>query len=279
VVWLRARYYADIGDFETAHSYMDAIRDRIANRQDQLRLCAWIVQNLEPYDAAERRRLGEQGRDLYQRALSALAGRPGTNTSEVLLRKGLANALIRIPGEEESAEKEYWTVIRLSEESPNSSVSVRVLSLMGWCYFCVREYDTALDCYRSALKTGQMMASAECDFALVSAIAEALEPSEKPTSRKRLDSALASVKRENVLRQCGLLRVAVHDIREMVFRTPELGSSEQIAQMRSAMIAELSSVADKIGAEHKEMHNHLSRFFSLAGEPLATQSCPMLSVH
>jgi tetratricopeptide (TPR) repeat protein len=264
VVWLRARLYADIGDFETAHAIMDAIRDTKANPQDQLSLCGWIVQNLEPEDQAERRKLGEQGRDLYERALSALPGRPGTNTSEVWLRKGLANALMRIPDQEKSSEREYWTVIRLSEESLNSSISIRGLSLIGWCYFCVGEYDTALGCYRSALKTGQMDVPAEFDFALVSTISEALEPSDKPTSRERLDSALASVRKENVLRQCGLLRVALHDVREMVFRKPELRTSKQIAQMRGAMIAELSTVADKIGAEHKELREHISRFLGLA---------------
>jgi tetratricopeptide (TPR) repeat protein len=260
VVWLRARLYADIGDFETAY----AIRDTTANSQDQLSLCGWIVQNLEPEDAAERRKFGEQGRDLYQRALSALPGRPGTNTSEVWLRKGLANALMRIPDQEKLAEKEYRTVIRLSEESLNASISVRVLSLMGWCYFCMGEYDTALGCYRSALKTGQMSAPAECDFALMSAVSEALEPCDTPTSQKRLDSALASVRKENVLRQCGLLRVALHDVREMVFRKPELRTSEQIALMRGAMTAELSSVANKIRGEHKEMGEHITGFLGLA---------------
>ncbi len=104
------------------------------------------MQNLEPEDEQTRAHKGKEGKELYQQGLALDKSATDAMTQRVWLHKGLANALMRIPDERENAPGIFRTVIRLCDESLSGNESPRIISMLGWCYFGLGDYETSLSC-------------------------------------------------------------------------------------------------------------------------------------
>jgi hypothetical protein len=104
-------------------------------------LAGWIIQNCEPFDEHARVDLGVRGRALYQEALDKESESEATES--VWLRKGLANALIRIPDMHDEAIAHYTAVIEACERRISAGGSPRIFTLLGLCYHSIGEHESA----------------------------------------------------------------------------------------------------------------------------------------
>lgn len=272
MVWLRGRILADVGDFEAADLLLSAPS---GNRKtvDQLSLAGWIVQNLEPRDSGERTALGDRGRELYEAALSISDPAVKNKTDDIWLRKGLANALLR-SGQKSRAFEEFDGIIAecetaLRKYKPNP----RLISLAGWCYHCRENYSSAFRCYEDALSAADPPLPAEFDYALV--LTSGREPGSKERAASegagdssasaspgidRYRKAIGRAENENVLRRIGVLRVALHDLREVAFRDPGLMEGARAAGL---LIAALKNSLKDAPDPEPEYKDHLNAFIAI----------------
>ena len=173
----------------------------------------------------------------------ALAQSAGSALTEgVWLSKGIANALMRIPGKTEEASAHYRKVIEACEGSLGAGPNPRVIALAAWCYHCIGDYESAIEYYEVVHRTDEISAAGLFDFTLVVSIARSKFGISCGTDPKILmREALDRSAKKSVLRECGFFRIAIHDCREMVFRDPELENSELLASYKKQLISELRS--------------------------------------
>jgi len=229
LVWLRARLLADIGDFERARDVLAAINDAPPSLH-HLSLYGWVVQNLDSRDLKHRADLGRLGRRQYESALKFNEGRP--NGTDVWLRKGLGNALLRSDSRQE-AFSTYKRVIKDCEQKMSSASSF-MFALIGWCYHCMEDHTSALRYYGAALDGGEQSVSVKFDSALVLLAARSSPVAAGRSSLDQYWRAIVSGRSDNILRRIGLVRVALHDVEELQFRTPELTHYSEIKQLLAA---------------------------------------------
>jgi hypothetical protein len=105
----------------------------------------------------------------------------------------------------------------------------------------------------------------EFDYGLVLAAAEAsaaASGTEKALDRYR--NAIARAEQENVLRRIGLLRVALHDLRELSFRKPGLPLAGEIWTL---LASSLRPAIDQETGAPKGFKDHLTAFLEVVGGP------------
>jgi tetratricopeptide (TPR) repeat protein len=222
VTWLLARLLSDIGDFEEAYRILPERANNAPGAVDQISLRGWVVQNLEPADRAHREELGREGLRLYKAALAPGEKESQNKADQIWLLKGQANALLR-SGDKNAADLVYGQVIAVCERTlrefkPNS----RVFALAGWCHHSMGDHASAINFYENAMNLGDATIAVEFDYALVLAAAGIGQ------SLERYQNAIRRAEGEHVLRRIGLLRVALHDLRETSFRNAQLRESGEI---------------------------------------------------
>ncbi len=105
--------------------------------------------------------------------------------------------------------------------------------LMGWCYFSIDEYGMATRFYSRARSEGLISLPVEMDFGLV------LLARGQDGAFDLYRTALKAASEQSVLRKAGLIRVALHDIRELVFRRPEVSATSALFDIRELLSREL----------------------------------------
>jgi len=253
VQWRHARILADIGDFESAHKLLLEKMPGQETEVDFLGILGWIVQNLEPRDAAERAALGTEGLGLYSAALTLLEQTESKQEDAVWLKKGLANATLR-SGESAAAERAYVEVIEECEKWDESAdQNVRILALIGWCQYAIGKYGLAMHYYESAFDKGDQAISVAFDHALVLAAS----PGGEVHGFEKYREVTRRAAEVSQLRWVGLCRVALHDLKEFVYRQPDMPEAPRIAHMLSIELAEAVS---KIAANNPVLAEHVYSF-------------------
>jgi hypothetical protein len=198
-----------------------------------------VVQNLEPRNQAERDTLAAGGHELYKNALELAPSTSRNGADLVWLRKGLANAILRT-GARSRAEDEYRKVIEDCEERMRSAdESPRILALIGWCYHCIADPTLAARYYEAAIDKGEQSAAVAFDYSLVLAAGTSADDARALEGYR---TAVSKTKQLNLLRRIGLARVALHGLKELVFRSPNVPSAAEIAQMLCLELLEAFSV-------------------------------------
>jgi tetratricopeptide (TPR) repeat protein len=261
IIWLHARLLADIGDFEAALAMLPETSERTDRWLDHVSLRGWVIQNLEPKDLQERMTMAKEGCRLYEAALQFADVEVQKTTEIVWLHKGLANALLR-SGAIDDACHGYKQVIAECELLIRSTThSPRILALIGWCYHCIGDNVMALRYYDAAISEGEQSIAVEFDRALVAFAAareKVVEAGSNPLNCYR--SALQRAVKESVLTRIGLIRVALHDLREVLFRTGDLPHSGIISQMLCFGLLDAFAAVD---ANSGHFSDHLHEFLSV----------------
>jgi tetratricopeptide (TPR) repeat protein len=261
IIWLHARLLADVGDFEGALAMLPEPSEQTSRWLDHVSLRGWVIQNLEPKDLEERTQMAGQGCRLYEAALQLADVGVQKTTETVWLHKGLANALLRSGAIDESFRR-YKQVIGECEVLIRSTThSTRILALIGWCHHCIGDNVMALRYYDAAIGEGEQSIAVEFDRALVAFAAAhetITEGGSNPLNCYR--SAFQRAVKENVLTRIGLIRVALHDLRGILFRTPDLPHSGVIGQM--LCLGLLDALAE-VDASSAELSDHLHEFLSV----------------
>jgi len=259
IIWFRARLLADIGDFEAARDTLPDTLKAAAGAIDHLSLRGWVIQNLEARDSQERVVLGKEGCRLYAAALESADRGAANQPNAVWLQKGLANALLRL-GSTADATKTYRRVIEECEQSMKASAaSPLVPALIAWCYHCLEDYSKALRYYSASLEKGEQSIGVEVDYALVLAASRRNAVTGGQCALDRYWSAITRARGQNIFAHIGLLRVALHDVREILFRLPGLQYSIEIRQLLYAELSEALRTAPTTPASFvKNLHAFLN---------------------
>jgi tetratricopeptide (TPR) repeat protein len=259
IIWLHARLLVDIGDFEGALAMLPETSERTDRWLDHVSLRSWVIQNLEPRDLEERVTMAKQGCRLYEAALQFADVEVQKTTEIVWLHKGLANALLR-SGAIDDACHGYKQVIAECELLIRSTThSPRILALIGWCYHSTGDNVMALRYYDAAIGEGEQSIAVEFDRALVAFAAareKVAEAGSNPLNCYR--SALQRAVKESALTRIGLIRVALHDLREVLFRTGDLPHSGIISQMLCLGLLDVTAEVDS-----RLLSDHLHDFLSI----------------
>ena len=194
------------GEYETAARVLEEAMKRNPPAATVLELKGWALQNLGPARAQEARKAYE----------AALALEP----KNLWARKGLANAL-RNTGEPRAARVQYRRVIE--EGTPPGDAET--LSLVGWCHYCIADYETAVRYYIDALILDSDNIPTQFDLALA-----LIGGKKKHLALREYERGEAQVEGKPVERRRGLLSVAVKDLSEaMQANGPATGGEAQNA--------------------------------------------------
>lgn len=279
VAWLRARLLADIGDFEEARNALPEklavqVREIYSARPgtqrealDLFSLRGWILQNCEPRDETERAQLAEEGCRVYrlgiEEAAKLAAKDPQLQMEDAYVRKGFANALLRWSGREVEAEKQYRSVIEFCEQQTGTSVAPsNWLCLLGWCYYNIQEYAAACQYYEAARNMEEIPAPSEFDYAL------ALLASGHERSIDTYEAALRKIQSKEALRRTGVIRVALHDIREFLFEEREIKEPKQFNQVQQRLCGELRVALEQLPSNVAAFAQRIRSFLLLLDKSL-----------
>jgi tetratricopeptide (TPR) repeat protein len=186
----------DVGDFEGALALLVPATTPLETASHLIvTLRGWADQNCtDDFCAVD-------GERVYRRALEL---KPEDDWS----RKGLANALMRL-GKKEEAFQDYDAVINVAlEKRAKRTLDPYDSCLAGWCFYCTNRFKEAADFYESGLAAVQIGVAAQFDYALV-----LLADGSLRAARFQYEKSIRDAKTKNLLRQCGLLYVALFDLR------------------------------------------------------------------
>ena len=242
---LHALLLCDIGDFTGALTLLQSVTERVDEADHMLLgIRGWAHQNLEGSDH------GIEGERVYR---AALRQRPG----ELWYRKGLANALRRIPGRLPEALAEYGRVIAEVEKRRDTNALTPHLQCVAAWSFCQRgDPETAADWYTAALSARRMGIAVQFDYALVLA-AGGHGGAALDEYRRTIDE----VQDKDVLRRCGLICVALGDIRAAASQgVIGTAQSTSTAEIRKALRGALLAAADQVPADFDSLPATLRAF-------------------
>lgn len=269
VQWIHARVLSDIGDFEAARTILHDPSTSKRRAFEHLSLAGWIFQNLEARDSKDRKSLGKGAQRLYQAALESAANKSPKTADTLWPLKGLANALLRA-GSKLQALKTYQQVISECKRRIRLDVAYpRIFALVGWCYHCMEDHGAAAQYYEAAKDKGEQSIGVEFDSALVLLAADGKSAMFTRSALDGYCNALVRARSENILRRIGVLRVALHDVRELLFRAPGLPYCTEIKQL---LYAELLESLEQTPFPLTGLKEHLSAFLELINSELPPAS-------
>jgi tetratricopeptide (TPR) repeat protein len=262
-IWFRARLLADIGDFEAAQDILPETAQKAEGAIDHLSLRGWVIQNLEARDSQDRVVLGKEGCHLYAAALeSADRSAPANQPNVVWLQKGMANALLRSGSTAEATETYRQVIEKCDQSMKSSTASPLLLALIAWCYHCSEDYLKALRYYGASLDKGEQSIGVEFDYGLVLAASRRNAVAGGQCALDRYWSAITRSRGQNIFSHVGVLRVALHDVREILFRLPGLQYATEIRQLLYAELREALRVAP---ATPESFVKNVEAFLNLIG--------------
>lgn len=180
----------DFGEYDAAAKlHLRATELAPTDAESYMGLC-WALQHTDPPDL----------RTAFTAAMIALRLMP----DEPWIKKELAN-IYRYAGETEEAKRVYRSTLAGLLETPNSQEST-----MGWCHFCLGEFDKAVEVYRAVLAHDESHVSDQFDLALA-LLCDGRESEADAAYRE----GLARVAGKHALEQRGPLVIATFDLRQV----------------------------------------------------------------
>ncbi len=252
----------EAGHFERALQILRPATTPVSNVHHRLlNLRGWAHQNCLNATHAE------EGAACYRAALEnlerAAAREPGKDqqaASEKLglwYRKGLGNALRRIPEKREEARGTYQTLLDKLEGADPFAQRIK-----GWCFYKLGELQRALDAYKAALDAGLPRFSAQLDYALILfAMRRYL------ASDQQYQAAVLDLRDLGAVRRCGILRVSFFELCDAISEEPELWTPQahglvkflfgELEQTVGSLSAGLSEAGNEILKAAAEVRNAL----------------------
>jgi len=258
---LHSLLLCDVGDFQGALDVLRPLTEPVAGvDHDLLSIRGWAHQNLEGVEHAT------EAERAYR---SACRQQP----NELWYRKGLANALRRIPGRLAEALEQYGAVIAECERRRAAHALTPHLQCLAAWSFCQRgDAEAAADWYTAALSRRRIGVSVQFDYALV-----LLAGGHGGAAFDEYTRTIEETRAKDVLRQCGLLYVALIDVRAAQSATNVIASAaaSNVAHikkiLRDALLAAAGQVPQDFGPLARAMGEFV-RHDELSSSP--DSNCP-----
>jgi predicted Zn-dependent protease len=194
---LQALLLCDCGDFDGVVAALRPATEALdAADHVLLSIRGWAHQNLE----------GPQHAVDAERTYRAACRQQPTN---LWYRKGLANALRRLPDRLGDATVEYQGVIaEVQQLRAAQKLTPHLQCLAAWCFCQCGDPETAADWYTAALTVRRIGAATQFDYALA-----LLAGGHAEAAIDEYKRTLDDLRDKDVLRRCGLVYVALTDVR------------------------------------------------------------------
>ncbi len=199
----------DIAEYQAALEVLDHAMQLGPPGWQTLYTRGWALENLG----------AEQAQDAKQAYEAALNYEIGGADNLLWTRKGIANTL-RLLGDAEAAAVEYQWVIDNAEE--RAEVDVDVLALMGWCHYCIGEYDEAVRLFIETLSIDSDAISTQFDLALAFMCS-----GRQSLALREYQRGLELTQEKQARMRRGLLYVAIDDMEDAVKIQPPLAEVEE----------------------------------------------------
>jgi len=202
---IKGNILCDFGAFHLAVEALDQATQLDPSDADGFFSKGWALENL--------------GRDNVQAAWQADEEGLKKQPDSVWGLKGLANTL-RLMGRREEANARYTAVLRQLQEQ--GELDDDLLSLKGWCHYCLGQYDEAAQSFIETLSLNPGLISTQFDLALVLMRSQSYD-----LALKGYKQGLEMTANKHSLRRRGLLYIARDDLREAVKTPPSLRDIEE----------------------------------------------------
>lgn len=261
--WLHALLSCDCGDFVKALELLGPVTEPINQADHALfSLRGWAHQNLE----------GEEHAIAGERAYRAASeARP----QDLWYRKGRANALRRMPDRIDDALELYRSVINdVKALEAADALTPHLYCLSAWCHYQSGDPEAAADCYTAALTQKRVGAAAQFDYALT-----LLAGGHADAALDEYRRTLSDIHDKDVLRQCGLIYVALIDARAGYGPHGPLAKLQiplsAVAPIKTLLRDALRKAADEASSTHPRVAQ-VMHAFATQDEAASGPSAPVL---
>jgi len=224
--WIRGvkgTLYCDVGDFASA---VDELEQAIALEPGLAWLHqahGWALQHFRPERFAD--------------ALMAFRSGLAIESDELWCLKGEAEALLLLEQSSDAAEH-FKRTIAIAEKKGDRAPNT--LALVGWCHYQLKNYDSAVRSYLSALSRDSTMIDTRFDLGLAMMCSQEVDP-----ALQEYLKGIEESRRRPPLKRRGLLQVALIDLDEATrFRKFDEEASERASEARERLQAAFQDVKD-----------------------------------
>ncbi len=245
-VHLKSALLCDAGDFSGALELLLPITSTIEPLTPQIlplmTLRGWADQNCSGKDYEI------DGERVYRQILDFAP-------EDLWSRKGLANALLRL-GEKEEAFEHYGKVITAAENmKAHQQLDPYDSILAGWCYYSTDRFKRAAEFYEAGLAAAEIGIAAEFDYALV-----LLADSSFSAARFQYERSISDTRGKNALRRCGLLYVALLDLRNAFSHLASVRESIEAYEFRELLRNTLQETIQSLSPDWDHLVKRMMTF-------------------
>ena len=208
----------DSGDFEGALELLKPATSPLESApKSLLALRGWAHQNCESDEDAA------QAESVYRQAMAL-------DAEDHWSRKGLANALRRL-GKVDEANLHYERVIEYARQQRDQhDLNPYDACLAGWCCYRLDRFKEAADFSSAGLAAFGVGVAAQFDYGLF-----LLADSSFDSAKDQFERSIVDMVGKNYLRRCGLLYVALTDLRDAMQRLPSLAGAPQTYSVQASL--------------------------------------------
>ena len=247
---LNAALRCDIGDFPGALECLVPATSPLPTSTERLLLVlrGWAHQNcLDGNHALDAEKV-------YRRVLAL-------KPDDWWSRKGLANALRRQgQSRRDEADRCYGEVIAYAEQKKaENELNPYDSCLAGWCLYCTGRFKEGADFYAAGLSAIGVGAAAQFDYGLI-----LLSDSRFSAAKDQFERSIQELETKNSLRRCGLLYVALFDLRDALQANDRVAQAQETYLIQAALVKAMEETLLVFPPGWEHLAERMDRFIGLA---------------
>ena len=204
--------YSDIGAYEPAVQILLPALVMKPNVTHYYNSLGWALENA--------------GQHYFEQAVSAYSKGLELVPDDFWLRIGLGDTY-RALGNNDAARDLYEYVIRNLE---SKEIAQDEMDMLGWCYYRIGSHGKAIEAYQKFLEKNQSL-STRFDLGLA-----LLCNGNFKQANKVYEAALTDLKKHHILRQRGLLFIALKDFQDALTHYPSLNKEDVVKQINNMIL-------------------------------------------
>lgn len=220
----KGRLMSDIGHFKEAVDLLDKVIKHDISDPDVFAVRGWSLENIGK----------DRALDALQSYEIALKKKP----DDIWIEMGIANCQQNL-GDLKKAEGTYLSIIKKIKD--RDIVDAHTMSIVGWCQYRLGDYDEAVRLFLDALSLNADMISTQFDLALAFMCS-----GRNNFGLQQYQRSLELVRTKNIMKQQGLIQVALTDIKEALETRTELKNMQEIQKGKELLEGALKQLRGQI---------------------------------
>lgn len=231
VLAIKSEILCDIGEYETAAKILDDLTARNRHNDWLFTLKGWALTKptiKQLLEETEQVLTNEQ----LQKAKQAYNTAKELNSENLWRHKGVAEILYLLNDLDKANDKYDWII-----EQAEKRFEERDFELLGWCYYRLGQYAKAAKFFAQALFLCDRVNvfSTQFDLALALMCSQRDE-----LALQEYSKGLKMISKKSDLKQCGLLSVALIDLKDAMKRDPALANKKEVQEALNSLKKQLN---------------------------------------